>query len=634
MPLKSRIFLLGLAIAEAGAFSANAKPVDFEDVSAKAGILSSAGWKYGGPVVADLDRDGVLDLVLGNHDEEPAQLYWGKSDGSFVAGSFPDIYRDVHGMAAGDYDGDGDLDLLVAVGGGNGKQPRPPILLRLDGRRYSDVSAEAGISGYGARGRSVRWIDIDRDGDLDILAVNARQLPGESGPRNLVFENVGGTFRYRANVGLEAIEAERVLVTDINGDRRPDLLLFSPLTLLENQGEFRFRDVTRERLGENLVDLPYVTAASEADIDNDGDFDLYLARGKVYYEIADNALDFDAAAGRLDLRDAGNKGRDGVTFTASGPITLRDFWHWRRVPDVVLPIYIGAAARRADTPVAPFAVDPEEARGLPADRDRDGWYIGYLGDGRWRLEWNLSGDLAWDVRASVDGLSSVVPDWEPQDLDVADILLRNDGTQFADISATLPEPSRRNNWGVVAGDFDNDTRSDFFLYHFGGLRKRIADTLLLNGGRAGFGPATLSGATSEVGDNSHGDMGAAADFNRDGRLDILSGDDDLGAWHLYANRTVTPANWLAVQVGDSPRGTDPHGAVVRIAGPLGMQVRRVGSSGEVHSQSLIDQLHFGLGDQARAIRVEVTWRDGAGATLNDVGANQILTVGKSGSSAK
>jgi hypothetical protein len=602
--------------------------VSFANVTAETGIRSERGWKYGGPVIADLDRDGHVDLVLGNHDEHPPQLFWGTAEGRFVAGEFPDIYRDVHGVAAGDYDGDGDLDLLVAVGGGNGKQPRPPVLLRQDGRRFSDVTEQAGLTGYGARGRSVRWIDLDADGDLDIVAINARQLPGETGPRNLLFENLGGRFRYRASDLFEPIEAERALVTDFNGDRRADLVLFSPLTLLENAGDFRFRDVTRTRLGRAMSEIPYVTAAAEADYDNDGDFDLYLARGKVYYEIASNAVDFDLKSGRLDLRDAGNKGSDGIEFTASGPVTLRDFWHWRRTQGLVLPVFLGAKMLLIATPVDPVAISADQARGRASERSRDGWYLAHLGNDRWRLDWHLSGDHAWDIRASLTGVSSVAPDWTPQDLDVADLLLRNDGDHFADASDRLPDSAKRNNWGVAAGDFDNDGRSDFFLHHFGGLRRRIADSLLLNHGETGFVGTDVPSATADIGGNSHGDMSGAHDFDGDGKLDLLSGDDDLGSWHLYRNTTQKAGNWLVVRVGNSPAGIDGAGAVVRVSGPQGEQMRHVGSSGEVHSQSMNEWVHFGLGSSTKATSVEVIWRDGARDRRNDVAGNRIVLVGE------
>jgi hypothetical protein len=603
-----------------------AQQLTFDDVTDIAGLQTPTGWKYGGPVVADLDRDGFLDLVLGNHDEHPAQIFWGAADGKFVEGEFPDIYRDVHGIAAGDYDRDGDLDLLVAVGGGNGKQPRPPILLRQAARKFQDVSAQSGLTGYGARGRAVRWIDIDSDGDLDIMAVNARQLPGETGPRNLLFENLGQQFRYRPSPLFESIEAERILVTDFNGDRKPDVVLFTPATLLENEGEFRFRDVTLDRLGEKLSQLDQVTAAAESDIDNDGDLDLYLARGKVYYEIANNALDFDAARGRLDLRDEGNRGSDGVGFSAPGPVVLSDFWHWRREPGLVLPLYVGADARRLDTPVAAVQIDPADAQGMPADRSRNGWYLGYLGAGKWRLEWTLAGDVAWDVRASLSGVSAVHPDWTPQLLDVPDVLLRNDGDRFTDVSAKLPHAAGLNNWGVVPGDFNNDGRSDFFLYHFGGLRNRIADSLLVNMGGGDFAAASIAGATTATGTNSHGDMGAAFDVDGDGRLDLLSGDDDLGSWHLYSNRSQNIGNWLEVRVGTSPRGTDAHGAVVRLSYAGGTQTRRVGSSGEVHSQSLIDVVHFGIGRSRAVDSITVIWRDGSQRERRVIGSNRTITI--------
>ena len=137
---------------------------------------------------------------------------------------------DVHGIAAGDYDRDGRIDLVVSMGGGNGTNPQPPRLLHNTGDGFEDRTEAGGIADLGARGRSVRWLDIDLDGDLDLLQINARQIPGETGPRNILFENDGdGTFTYRPSPAFEQFEGERILVTDLNGDRVPDLVTFTPL---------------------------------------------------------------------------------------------------------------------------------------------------------------------------------------------------------------------------------------------------------------------------------------------------------------------------------------------------------------------------------------------------------------------
>ena len=245
----------------------------FAEVTDAAGITSIATWKYGGPTLADFNNDGRYDLVLLNHHYYKAQLFLSSGDSEFVEHIPVMDGEDTHGIAAGDYDADGLVDLIVSVGGGNGTNPRPPRMLRNTGSGFEDVTEGSGIENLGARGRSVRWIDLDADGDLDLLSINARQLPGETTPRNILFENRGESgFVYRDSGEFEDLEAERVLITDFNNDHIPDLVTFEPLELLQGTNEFHFDIVTDEWLpGMSDEDRHYTMAAAEADIDNDGD---------------------------------------------------------------------------------------------------------------------------------------------------------------------------------------------------------------------------------------------------------------------------------------------------------------------------------------------------------------------------
>ena len=602
----------------------------FAEVTDEAGISSIATWKYGGPTLADFDNDGRYDLVLLNHHDYAAQLFMSSGDQRFAEHDPVMNGEDTHGIAAGDYDADGLVDLVVSVGGGNGMNPRPPRMLRNTGTGFEDVTEGSGIENLGARGRSVRWIDLDTDGDLDLLSINAQQLPGETGPRNILFEHTGGgTFVYRDSGGFEDLEAERVLITDFNNDHVPDLVTFEPLELLQGTNEFRFENVTAEWLpGVSDEQRHNAMAVAEADIDNDGDMDLYVARGKTYYQIANNALELNAETGRMDLRDEGNESEDGVTFSAGNSVTLRDFWHWPRGVDLFLPVYLGETKNPIDTPAEPVEVTASEAIGFPAEITDNGWYLGQIADGKWRLAWKLNGNLAWDVRASVIGVTDIEPDWEPATLGKADLLLVNEGTHFRNEAAALPDESDDNNWGVITGDFDNDADADFFIYRFGRLHGRVEDLLLVNDGSGSFTASTEHGANN-VAAGGHGDMGAPFDYDGDGWLDILSGSDNYGYWHLYRNTTGDAGaenRSLSIHVGNSPEGTDAHAALVELSTDSGTQLKRVGSRGAVHSQSFTEFVHFGIGVHETA-DVRVRWRDGVEVELDGLAAGQTHTIG-------
>ncbi|MFC7292737.1 CRTAC1 family protein [Hirschia litorea] len=622
--------------------------IRFVDISDEIGLTSTPTWKYGGPSVSDLDGDGVYDFLLTNHHIEPAQTFWGNADGTLREG-VNIATNDVHGIAAGDFDLDGDNDVLVSLGGGNGSTPQPPRMLRNDDGVFVDITEEAGISQLGARGRSVRWVDMDLDGDLDFLQINARQVIGEDKPRNILFENLGGgKFKYRNGGAFEKTEAERVLLTDIDGDHVTDLVTFSPLAIWKGGSDFSFKDVTDDVLPKAYQHAEFISAVADADIDNDGDFDLYVARGKTYYEIANNSVSYNGETQRLDIRDEGNKSHDGISFKAGDTITLSDFSHWARGKDLTFPVFLGSNKTQlkvvnapdsgrdggkitTDTPSAPTKVSADKAEGFPEVFGENGWYLGYVGDGEWRMEWHLDFNLAWDIRGSISGVEKVLPDWTPQNLDVPDILLRNDGGVFSDVSAQLPAESMHNNWGVTNGDFNNDGQTDFFVYRFGELRKRVPDVLLVNQGTQGFA-ANISHGANVLGEGGHGDMGAAFDYDFDGAVDLLSGDDDDGKWHLYKNQLAPDEarNYTLVRVGYSPKGTDPLAAEITVTAGGNTYVRRVGSAGAVHSQSVLNIAHFGLADAAQIDGIQVRWRDGETEEISNVSANEMINVGRHG----
>ncbi|MCL1046014.1 CRTAC1 family protein [Shewanella electrodiphila] len=625
----------------------------FNKVTQESRLSSFPAWKYGGPVTVDLNRDGNYDLLLTNHDQWPTQLFYGSNKGAFTSGPHLLAQADVHGISAADYDNDGEVDVIITLGGGNGTQPKPPRLFKQQRGKFVDVTVQSGLANMGARGRSARWLDVDNDGDLDLIQINAEKMITEDVPRNLLFINQGdGKFKYHSSPLFEDIDAEKILISQLNDDQYPDLITFNAYSALQiwlGKINGQYENATKQYLPAHLQDVGFVTAIAQTDIENDGDTDLYLARGKSYYQIANNALSFDKKTTRLDIRDEGNKSQDGISFTSQGPIKLGDFYHFPRGPKLIkLPVFIGQHHARIDPPKRSITLTPELAKGKPTITE-SGWYIHYVGQiqqgenkgqHQWRLDWKLNDNLAWDIRASITGVTSIQPDWQPQALGVDDILLVNDNGRFVDASSRLPPQSKHNNWGVISADFDNNTYSDFFVYRFGELNKRVEDILLLNH-QGQFTQVEGHGATA-LGSQAHGDMGTAFDIDKDGFVDIISGDDDNGQWQVFNNlggvaQAASKANFIIVNVGYSASGIDPLGAKVVIEyhqksatqakGKIDKQVFTVGSISAAHSQSLMNIAHFGLGEANQVKTITVTWRDNSQLQQHDVAASQWISMG-------
>ena len=274
-----------------------------------------AGVPPNGPdtkTVGDIDGDGFPDVIVASSTGEG--MYWYR---------YPDWTRYTirpdggwtTDMQAGDVDGDGDLDIIAPNGGGLQwyRNPRP------GGDPAAGPWEEIPIGGAGVLYHDVEVGDLNGDGKLDVVTrqhgghdthvwiqqtptVWAHGIPGSEHGEGTALGDIDGDGDldiahngfWLENPGPAAILGAwpqhiiasewfgvyvGVLVTDINGDGRQDVVL-APSESAD--GKFAWYEAANPKTGpwvEHVIDpsVSYFHTFKAADMDGDGDLDLVTA---------------------------------------------------------------------------------------------------------------------------------------------------------------------------------------------------------------------------------------------------------------------------------------------------------------------------------------------------------------------
>jgi enediyne biosynthesis protein E4 len=296
----------------------------FTDVSKQSGTAGKPGnWSVSAAFV-DYDRDGWLDLFVGDYlnwnvatsmpcfspsgrpdycspnvfQPQPSRLYHNNRDGTFTdvtkAAGMSAEFGPALGVSTADFNGDGWPDIYVA----NDGQPNQLWINQRDGTfKNTGLLSGTALSAHGKAkaGMGVDAGDIDNDGDEDLFVTN---LTGEG--NDLYVNDGSGLFEEqsgRSGLGpaSRAYTGFGAAWFDIDNDGWLDMLIVNgavqtiealrrandpfPLhqtkLLFRNLRNGRFEDVTAR--GGPAFQLSEVgRGAAFGDIDNDGDVDIVV----------------------------------------------------------------------------------------------------------------------------------------------------------------------------------------------------------------------------------------------------------------------------------------------------------------------------------------------------------------------
>jgi hypothetical protein len=349
-------------------------------------VLVDAGASGDDKAVADLDLDGYADGILAG-----AQLRWWRSTGPTrtLQGPFTldtSTEEFTTDMAAGDLDGDGDPDLVVGDGDdpGNVQWFENPRLSPPDGKgsdpKVGANWTEHAIGSHGSWAHDIEVADLDADGRLDAITCG-------NGAFKIFFRNSNGTWAAR-DFAAHADDGSPA-AANVDGDGDLDLFVAGgwieqPAADRRNPAAWSFHPIT----GSNPGDGP---AALALDVDRDGKPDLvtspqHSAGDLIWFE---NPADPESAGWPAHpISDAaGSHHLRAADFDADGRL------------DLLAGLELGAITvwriAGSGPSFTPFPVDDTGGHNAAVgDFDGDGrpeiWAADYIGHPPLRLHWNAS----------------------------------------------------------------------------------------------------------------------------------------------------------------------------------------------------------------------------------------------------
>jgi hypothetical protein len=235
------------------------------DGTFKLGVSYPVGLCPASVAAGDFNRDGKLDLAVTNIDSNSVSVRWGNGDGTFQPAVTYPVPAGPIFVALGDFNSDGELDLAVALNKVNGTATGTEISVLLgngNGTFQPAVSYSTGTAPS-----SVAVGDFNHDGKLDLAVSNSG-----SADVSVLLGNGDGTFQAALNFAT-ASGPSSVAVGDFNHDGKLDLAVSSSggVSVLLGNGNGTFQPHVDYQTGGSP------TSIAVADLNGDNNLDLAVA---------------------------------------------------------------------------------------------------------------------------------------------------------------------------------------------------------------------------------------------------------------------------------------------------------------------------------------------------------------------
>lgn len=574
----------------------------------------------------DLNNDYCADLFFGNHRLEPS-LYLGNCDGTFE--SRPDLVVgdnvnvDAHTTVFGDFQNTGCSDAHISVGGTsltNENHANQFLLgsLGVTGECSGELVRQVGSDAENPeqRGRSSVPLDVDYDGDLDLVTTGYISDSQGSGGQESVFLNDGSGDLSTAPAGLvsefdgHGLTVFNILA-NIDGDDELDLLcgesIFPNAECSKDvrasftTGSLLSKDVSLDIVrpaGTTVSTFARTADAFAEDIDGDGDNDLVALRRGIRSGNA-TRLDSNTVVEGLNTTSQESPmrclGIPGAVDIQSLVITgdyrdSRDIKFGQDADTQNLPNASPSSVRRyayenlARADNVGFNL-PDTTDGV--DEDERGTYIGYFeAEEMWRIcdvtGFEPDGTTVtpepkrtynkYGFRVEFSGAVGelVHEGYDPSTEALRPVVWINNGdsgngTEFENMSSNGGIDQAITAFGLGKGDFDNDGDIDFIAsYEHHGVKGD--HYLYTNDGSGSFEQSRFDGCPTGIAESI-----AVADVNDDGRLDPVISCAWFGVAHqtnhahsIWLNNTDNSNNAIMFSLFGNNANRDAIGARITV----------------------------------------------------------------------
>ena len=511
-------------------------------------------------------------------------------------------------------------------------------------QRYSIETMTGGVAIF----------DYNNDGLLDIFFTNGAEIPSlkksDASFYNRLYRNNGdGTFTdVTEKAGLAGVGYSMgVAAGDYDNDGSVDLYVagFNSNQLFHNNGDGTFTDVTEKAGVTGMIPgrgKPWSVTAGWFDYNNDGLLDLFVVN---YLDYAISTAHSCQTDNIIDYCSPNEyHGTPNILYKNNGDGTFTDVSRQSHISEFVGKGMGVAFADYDNDGFTDIFVSNDTFPNFLLHNNGDGTFTDVALEAG--VAYNESGKTVAGMGTDFRDIDN---DGRPDIFHTAMFgdtfpLYRNLGNgQFEDITdmtGLSAMTARYTAWGTGIFDFDNDGNKDIFaagsaildnsmevnhkpypqpnfLYRNLGNR-RLRDVSAQAG--AGFSvPAAHRGA-------------AFGDLDNDGKMDIVVTILN-GRPQLLMNRSQNHNHWIILKLVGVADNRDGLGTKVKITTASGVQYNQATTAIGYNSSS-DKRVYFGLGGASTVDRIELAWPTGVKQVIENVKADQILTIVQSGRAEK